>query len=349
MKILLFSPSFGAYGGIEAFVMRLAKHLAATPGVELRVRFKLQPGSPSEPLRALFAKEGLDASCLGKWSPALARELGWPDLIHTQNVPPVVTLASIFLGKPFVSTLHNRFLGASGPRGWLWRLGLRKASRVWFNSAFVMRSWGVDPNDRRLSVVPTVCDLDFTTQPPPTRRGFICVSRLIEGKGASNLLQAYKLAGLDSAATPLAIVGDGPIRPSLEAERDRLGLGHVQLPGFVSEAAKRSMIRGSRWLVTVPDVPEDMGLTPLEARAMGVPCLVSTEGGLPEVGGEEGLKSPPRDPVALAGQLRAAAMMDEAEYADRARRCLPGVQAIARPLDFYPNAYREVLGLGPPP
>lgn len=326
--------------------MRLAKHLAATPGIELRVRFKLQPGCSPEPLATLFRQEGLDVACLPKWNLALPGEFLWPDLIHTQNLPPIVTCASALLGKSFVSTLHNRFLGAAGPRGWFWRRGLRKAARVWFNSAFVMRSWGIEREEGGKSVVPTVCDLDFSSEPPGSRRGFVCVSRLIEGKGVFNLLEAYRLSGLDSAATPLAIVGDGPIRSGLETESDRLGLEHVRFTGFVGEAVKRSLIRGSRWLVTVPDVPEDMGLTPLEARAMGVPCIVSTEGGLPEVGGDEGLKCPPRDPAALASLLQTAAAMGELEYASRAGCCVAGVRSLLRPMDFYPDQYRKVMAEG---
>ena len=68
--------------------------------------------------------------------------------------------------------------------------------------------------------------------PVPDNRQLVCVGRLSEQKGQILLLQAIHALKVEGVACQLAIVGEGPLRPFLEAEIARLRLaGCVRLLG----------------------------------------------------------------------------------------------------------------------
>ncbi len=90
-------------------------------------------------------------------------------------------------------------------------------------------------------------------------------------------------------------------------------------------------------MVVPPNTKEDFGLTAVEARNLGVPCIITRDGGLPEAGGRQALICEPNDPRALAELLQQAAAMSETEYAERATpharrtRHRAGANGILRP------------------
>ena len=82
---------------------------------------------------------------------------------------------------------------------------------------------------------------------------------------------------------------------------------------------RRNEMKNARWVVVPPNTREDFGLTAIEARHLGVPCIITRDGGLPEAGGRQALICEPGDVAGLAKLLEQAAQMSEAEYAERAR------------------------------
>jgi N-acetyl-alpha-D-glucosaminyl L-malate synthase BshA len=79
----------------------------------------------------------------------------------------------------------------------------------------------------------------------------------------------------------LVLVGDGPERPEVEAEVERLGLTpHVRFLGKVDAVA--DLLRAAD-LFLLPSASESFGLAALEAMACGVPVVASRVGGIPEV------------------------------------------------------------------
>jgi glycosyltransferase involved in cell wall biosynthesis len=81
----------------------------------------------------------------------------------------------------------------------------------------------------------------------------------------------------------------------------------------------------------------------VEARRLGVPCIITRDGGLPEAGGRQALICKPGDDRALANLLEQAAKMSEAEYAERADRTRQELTDELEPIDFYARAYRQIL------
>ena len=67
-------------------------------------------------------------------------------------------------------------------------------------------------------------------------------------------------------------------------------------------------------MVTPPHTREDLGLTPLEARSVGVPCIVSEDGGVIETGGPYALRCEPGSVESLEASLKKAMEMSKDEY-----------------------------------
>lgn len=159
------------------------------------------------------------------------------------------------------------------------------------------------------------------------RRQILAVGRLDWEKGFDVLLQAFALSDLVRRGVRLAILGEGPERPALEAQARELGIAdHVELLGVVSDP--------ERWMAwaTVSVLPSRYEGFPnalLEAMAMGCPIIAADcDSGPREIirHGENGWLVPVEDAVALAGALRQLfedaalrARLSEAAVAVRAR------------------------------
>ena len=112
--------------------------------------------------------------------------------------------------------------------------------------------------------------------------------------------------------------------------------------GFVEEETKTVEIQNARWMVVPPHTQEDFGLAAVEARHLGVPCIITRDGGLPEAGGRQALVCEPNDPVALARLLEQAAAMSEAEYAERVAHTRDDLAQELEPMDFYAREFRRI-------
>jgi glycosyltransferase involved in cell wall biosynthesis len=343
-KLLLVSPCQGTYGGIEAFVLAVAEAVRREPDFQVRICFKKVKGFALHPnLATMLHQESF--TFVESASRALAAAIKGADIVHLQNASPDVTALAKFFRKPIVLTIHNHL-----PREWslhrlLWRIGARWADARWYNSDFVWKTWEGNSKRRGSRKVPTVSRLPEGWTPPEHRRGFVFVGRWIANKGIETLVDAYAQADLDRAAWPLVLIGDGSLRPAIEARiRNYPAIaGDVRIAGFVDEANKAQCIREARWLVAPPNTNEDLGLTAIEARNLGVPCIITRDGGLPEAGGRQALICESNDPAALAKLLEEATAMSEAKYAESAHRTRDELKDELEPIDFYAHAYRQIL------
>ncbi len=133
---------------------------------------------------------------------------------------------------------------------------------------------------------------------PETPPLVVACGRMVPGKRFADLVAA--LAQVTPAETRLAILGDGPERPAIEATIAGLGLGErVTLPGHVDPAPWYA--RAS--CVAIASESESFGLTALEALAHGVPGVSTRCGGPAEILGPHGRLVPVGDVTALADAL----------------------------------------------
>ncbi len=129
--------------------------------------------------------------------------------------------------------------------------------------------------------------------------GLVAVGRLAPQKDPVALIDAIAFAVAERAQVRLAVVGDGPLRPEVEAAIARHGLAdRVQLLGIrhdvaVLLAGADGFVSAARW--------EGLPRTVLEAVAVGVPVAVTDVGGVRDIidPGRTGVLVPSEDPPAL--------------------------------------------------
>jgi glycosyltransferase involved in cell wall biosynthesis len=165
---------------------------------------------------------------------------------------------------------------------------------------------------------------NFVHPDPGTRQGpgegALFVGRLSEEKGVGTLLSAWRrLRG----SIPLDIVGDGPLRPALEAETQRDMLKSVQFRGWMPRDQSLATMKLARFLIFPSEWYEGFGMTIIEAFACGVPVICSRLGAAEELvaDGRTGLHFTPGDAEDLAQKVEWAwAHPEEMEEMGRAAR-----------------------------
>lgn len=173
--------------------------------------------------------------------------------------------------------------------------------------------------------------------PLPDRAGdpaaplrLLAVGRLVEKKGYHVLLAACARLAARGVPCHLRLVGDGPLRASLEASARQLGIdAQVAFAGWLAEDAVRAAYGAAELFccpsILTPDGDRD-GLPNVlvEAMATGLPAVGSALSGIPEAidEGVTGLLAPPGDVDALADAL--------ARCADPRLRARMGKAAAAR-------------------
>lgn len=341
---MVVGSSQGKYGGIEAFMLSIAKSIESWPEFEARVCFKLVRGAEvHDNLRTQQAHHDAAIAFVPRASRALLEQIRWADVLHVQNVPLDIVGLGKLLGKRVFCTIHNWRRPVRNLHAVSWAISSRLADRRWYNSRFVMSTWEPGRARKLSEAFPTDNTLPEGYVAPAGRRGFLFVGRWILNKGVEELVSAYAAAGLDRDVWPLTIAGTGPIRDDVLELIERVGLtGQIALPGFVSVEEKTRLMCTSKWLVAPANTKEDLGITPVEARNVSVPSIVTRDGGLPEAGGPAALLAEPGDVASLADCLREAAEMSEEEYARRSALAKSSLKAFLKPREFY----REVFATG---
>jgi glycosyltransferase involved in cell wall biosynthesis len=122
-------------------------------------------------------------------------------------------------------------------------------------------------------------------------------------KGHAVLLEA--LTRLSPPASPprLALVGDGDLRPALEARARELGIADRVL--FLGVRSDVPDLMRAADLLALPSLHEGFGLVLAEAMACALPVVGSDTGPVPEIveNGRSGILFPPGDAAALAAAL----------------------------------------------
>lgn len=135
----------------------------------------------------------------------------------------------------------------------------------------------------------------------------VSIGQLIDRKGHDVLIRALGLLLRDHGLSVEAvIVGDGPLRTSLEELSRREGIEtNVTFTGDQPNEVVYAILERSRFCV-LPSRAEGFPLVVVEAMAAGRPVIASNIDGVPTIvrGGETGLLVPVDDAPALAKAIR---------------------------------------------
>ena len=157
------------------------------------------------------------------------------------------------------------------------------------------------PEDR-ICFIPYACRADFLGKRGVGRLEgdssvfrFISNGRLVEWKGHKFLIEAFgHFCERVNGDAELWIIGEGPLRSSLEALGEALGVGErIRFLGWVSHSEVGGLLAKCDLFLqpSIVDVEtgqaEAFGISILEAIAVGLPVVVTQTGGMPEVVGGE--------------------------------------------------------------
>jgi len=131
------------------------------------------------------------------------------------------------------------------------------------------------------------------------------VARLEAEKGHTHLIAAMPAVLERAPKTWLAIVGEGSLRESLEAQARALPKAVRDQIVFTGRRDDISAVTGELDIAVLPSLREAQGISILEAMARRKPVVATAVGGIPEVvaDGVSGLLVPPASPDALADAL----------------------------------------------
>ena len=138
----------------------------------------------------------------------------------------------------------------------------------------------------KIHVVHCGVDDSFLGQPltpVPAAHRLVCVGRLCEQKGQLLLMEAAAKLVAEGLQFKLVLVGDGPLRSTIEAQIAQAGLRDtVEITGWASGAEVRQHILAARAMV-LPSFAEGLPVVIMETLALGRPVVTTYVAGIPEL------------------------------------------------------------------
>jgi glycosyltransferase involved in cell wall biosynthesis len=355
LKILMLAPCLGKFGGIETFCLTLIEDLIKR-GATVRLLRKKVAGFQDDgsikqnenEIRSSWTEEKNKRFATEFVSPrdaVIKKAIRESDLVHLHNPMVEGVWNAKKFNKPCVMTIYNWRRKGILPRLMAWRWAVSRADRRWYISEFVWDSW--EKKRKHASArLPVVSRMPQGETSPDKRKGFLFIGRWVPNKGIRILLEAYVRLKADPQEWPLIMIGDGPLRGEVLHTIKEKGIQGVQLPGFVSESERHRYTREAKWMITPPHTKEDLGLTPLEARSVGVPCIASTDGGVQETAGPHALFCKPGDIDSLVLCMKKAIQMEDSLYQELSKLAKIDLEQYVRPLDEYANEYLSMIHKG---
>jgi glycosyltransferase involved in cell wall biosynthesis len=135
------------------------------------------------------------------------------------------------------------------------------------------------------------------------------VARLTEKKGATYLINAMSFIQQQHPEIKLVIVGDGPLRQSLEHQAQEQLSNFVfvgwQTPSQVTQLMKKARVFCVPSITAESGDSEGFGMVFIEAQQWGTPVVSFKHGGIVEAvaDGQTGLLAPERDTATLTSNL----------------------------------------------
>ncbi|UCG50630.1 MAG: glycosyltransferase [Candidatus Latescibacterota bacterium] len=308
-------------GGLERIVVSLIDNV--DPDRFLSSVYCLEDGGE---LMADVLQKGHEATALGK-KPGIDFRLPFRlarmfrrsglDIVHCHNFGGLFygsIAGSLTRNASVVYTAHGPVFPHRRRHAWFQRLPI--VDRVITVSDFVRRSAINEAGLRTDKVITIANGIDVASLAscvaPETARhkanmGFGVddpviglVARLSPEKNHTTLIEAFGRVVQEIDTARLVLVGAGELREKLRDQVRQMGL--ADSVKFIGEQKDIGAILSVFDVFALPSKEEGLGITLLEAMAVGVPVVATRVGGIPEIveDGVTGKMVPPGDPAKLA-------------------------------------------------
>jgi glycosyltransferase involved in cell wall biosynthesis len=223
-------------------------------------------------------------------------------------------------GIPYTISLRGGDVPGFLPKE-LWKLHaltMPMTKKVWRNATHIVaNSLGLTELakktagnlGREVICIPNGVDTNKFKPTSPNPASILFVGRLTEQKGLTYLLQALALIKTTNQGllkqTKCTVIGDGPLRQSLEKESADLGLtGIVTFKGWV-DRSEIPAFYAQHQIFAMPSFEEGMPNVILEAMASQMAIIATNIYGNDELvkDGKNGILIPPANPQALADAI----------------------------------------------
>lgn len=333
VRVVYLTHALGV-GGAEELILNVVTRLPRDRYEPIVCCFENPPG----PIGREIEGHGVRVVPLGV-APGWRHPLGWtsivkylrrerPQIVHTFLLPASLygRSAAIAAGVPvIIGTEVNIYERKQWHHilieRWLARASTCIVASAESVKAAYVRQLGISPNAVRVIYNAVNWDrLHATATPREVRRQLgIPEDRLVVGvvatlqekKGHRVLLDAFaQTAGLQEAW--LMLVGDGPLRPSLEEHASTLGIR--ERVTFCGTRRDLGNLLPAMDVFALPSLWEGLPLALILAMGAGRPVVATRLAGIPEVvaDGQTGLLVPPGDATAIATAIaRLCADADE--------------------------------------
>lgn len=278
-----------------------------------------------------------------------------PDIVHAHLVHAILGVAVVApRSKSLVLTHHHgdslvaqgrpaeaaldrwaghRYRRAVAVSGWVERYLVDEAGYAPERVVCIPNGWDGQPADRSgLALVPTI----------------VCVANFRPGKGHDTLLRAFAVVRERIPMAELRLIGDGELRPTMEALAETLGVADsVRFLGYVPDTWP---VLAEAHVFALASEYETLGLAVLEAMAAGLPVVAADIRGMDDLvrPGVTGVLVPTGDHLGLARALAdvLAAGPDRRCAMGRAARASAAGRTMQTTLDGYYRLYAD-LAKGP--
>ena len=213
------------------------------------------------------------------------------DLIHAHWIPTgaVAGMAARRLGIPMVLTVHgsdSAFLRHGRLRAEVSRFSVRSASHV-IPVSETLKAELLAFSGAGLPLTKIHSGVDPSVFLPGSGetggRSILWVGRMTREKGVEYLIRAMKDISIAHPSASLLLVGDGPLRGSLETLARDIGVSEfVSFMGWKDHSEMVSIYAASD-IVALPSLSEGLPMVLLEAMASGKPVVATRVGGIPEL------------------------------------------------------------------
>lgn len=187
-----------------------------------------------------------------------------------------------------------------------------------------LRRWAAFETWPRLHVVHCTIEPGAFSDPAPLPEGplrLVSIGRFHEQKGQMLLIEAMARLRATHPEAHLTLVGDGEMRPMIEAEIAAQGLKDaITLTGWLPERGVLAELNAAHVLV-LPSFAEGLPMVIMEAMAAARPVISTYVAGIPELvqPGRTGWLVPAGDAAALADAVAEAAEAPRAALAAMGR------------------------------